>query len=194
MVRGHAIVPRFGKRVTDVLKGMLRPALIPAKGNVLIVADWSAIEGRVQPVAVQLPGGRAPSWTCFAQGRGRVQGQRRRHLWRGSRRGQRATSVRSARCKSWPAALPAALVPSQRWAAPTASTCPSPTCRRMVDAWRRANPWSVPYWQPRSAYTRAMRNKGHEFSRSRCVLCSTASPLVCFALRPCAVLPQRQIR
>ena len=27
MVRGHEIVPKYGKRVTDVLKGMLRPAL-----------------------------------------------------------------------------------------------------------------------------------------------------------------------
>ena len=50
MVRGHAIVPKYGKRVTDVLKGMLRPALVPARGHVLIVADWSAIEGRVNQI------------------------------------------------------------------------------------------------------------------------------------------------
>jgi DNA polymerase len=38
----------------------------------------------------------------------------------------------------------------------------------MVDAWRRANPWSVPYWQQlEEAYTRAMRNKGFEFSAGR---------------------------
>ena len=49
MVRGHEIVPKYGKRVTDVLKGMLRPALIPADGHVFVVADWSAIEGRVHP-------------------------------------------------------------------------------------------------------------------------------------------------
>ena len=49
MVRGHAIVPRFGERVTDVLKGMLRPALIPAHGRSFVVADWSSIEARVNP-------------------------------------------------------------------------------------------------------------------------------------------------
>ena len=49
MVRGHAIVPEYGRRVTDVLRGMLRPALIPAPGKKLVVADWSAIEGRVNP-------------------------------------------------------------------------------------------------------------------------------------------------
>jgi DNA polymerase len=47
MVRGHSVVPRFGVRVTDVLKGMLRPALIPAPGKQFVVADWSAVEARV---------------------------------------------------------------------------------------------------------------------------------------------------
>ena len=49
MVRGHKIVPDYGKRVTDVLKGMLRPALLAADNKHLVVADWSAIEGRVNP-------------------------------------------------------------------------------------------------------------------------------------------------
>ncbi|MEI6283180.1 MAG: DNA polymerase, partial [Alphaproteobacteria bacterium] len=57
MVRGHRIVPNYGKRVTDVLKGMLRPALIPAPGCVLVVADWSAIEGRVNPWLSNCPTG-----------------------------------------------------------------------------------------------------------------------------------------
>jgi DNA polymerase len=42
--------------------------------------------------------------------------------------------------------------------------------KRMVDGWRRANPWAVPYWQQlEEAYTRAMRNKGHEFRAGRVV-------------------------
>lgn len=49
MVRGHTLVPRFGPRVTDVLKQMLRPAMIPSPGHAFVVADWSAIEGRVNP-------------------------------------------------------------------------------------------------------------------------------------------------
>jgi DNA polymerase bacteriophage-type len=35
--------------VTDVLKGMLRPALIPAHGKQFIVADWVGIEARMNP-------------------------------------------------------------------------------------------------------------------------------------------------
>lgn len=49
LVRGHSVVPAFGPRVTDVLKSMLRPALIPEPGKQFVVADWSAIEGRVNP-------------------------------------------------------------------------------------------------------------------------------------------------
>jgi DNA polymerase len=41
---------------------------------------------------------------------------------------------------------------------------PEPVAKRMVDGWRRANSWSVPYWSAlEESYTRAMRNKGREF-------------------------------
>ena len=59
MVRGHDLVPTHGKRINDVLKGMLRPAMLPAKGNVFVVADWSAIEGRVHPWLSNCPAGEA---------------------------------------------------------------------------------------------------------------------------------------
>ncbi|MCA3505023.1 MAG: hypothetical protein IOD05_17585, partial [Rhodobacter sp.] len=49
LVRGHSVVPRFGKRITDVLKGMLRPALLAKPGHSLVVADWNAVEARLTP-------------------------------------------------------------------------------------------------------------------------------------------------
>jgi len=57
MVRGHSVVPRFGPRITDVLKGMLRPSIMAAPGHVLIAYDWSAIEGRVHPWLSDCPSG-----------------------------------------------------------------------------------------------------------------------------------------
>ena len=57
LVRGHSVVPAFGPRVTDVLKSMLRPALIPEPGKSFVVADWSAIEGRVNPWLANSPAG-----------------------------------------------------------------------------------------------------------------------------------------
>jgi DNA polymerase bacteriophage-type len=45
---------------------------------------------------------------------------------------------------------------------------PESTSRRMVDGWRRANPWAPSYWQAlERAYTAAMRNPGSEFSAGR---------------------------
>ena len=45
---------------------------------------------------------------------------------------------------------------------------PESDSRRTVDAWRRANPWAVRFWQQlEEAYTRAMRNPNAEFSAGR---------------------------
>lgn len=57
IIQGAPIVPKYGKRVTDVLKQMLRPALIPALGAKLVVADWSSIEARVTPWMTASPSG-----------------------------------------------------------------------------------------------------------------------------------------
>lgn len=45
---------------------------------------------------------------------------------------------------------------------------PESDARRTVDAWRRANPWAVRFWQDlESAYTRAIRYPGREFTAGR---------------------------
>jgi DNA polymerase len=42
--------------------------------------------------------------------------------------------------------------------------------QRMVQGWRKANPWAMPYWcELEDAYRRAMRNKGHEVRVGRVV-------------------------
>jgi DNA polymerase bacteriophage-type len=55
IVRGH----KLDGRVSDALKSMLRPALIAKPGYVFVTADWSAIEGRVNPWLAQSPAGEA---------------------------------------------------------------------------------------------------------------------------------------
>jgi len=45
---------------------------------------------------------------------------------------------------------------------------PEEIAKCMVAGWRKANPWALPWWEAlEEAYTRAMRNKGHEFSAGR---------------------------
>ena len=166
MVRGHAIVPQFGKRVTDVLKGMLRPALIPAKGKSLVVADWSSIEARANPWLSNCPAGER-KLAIFAQGEDvykvnasatfgvtvdQVTGEQRQ-----------IGKVQELAC-GFAGGVGAFAAMGRAYGV----HLPESDAKRMVDAWRRANPWSVPYWQDlEEAYTRAMRNKGHEFSVGR---------------------------
>jgi DNA polymerase len=166
MVRGHSIVPQFGKRVTDVLKGMLRPALIPAKGKHLVVADWSSIEARATPWLSNCPAGER-KLAIFAQGDDvykvnaaatfgvavdQVTGEQRQ-----------IGKVQELAC-GFAGGIGAFAAMGRVYGV----HLPESDAKRMVDAWRRANPWSVPYWQNlEEAYTRAMRNKGHEFSVGR---------------------------
>jgi DNA polymerase len=45
---------------------------------------------------------------------------------------------------------------------------PEDEARKMVNAWRRANPWSVQFWNDlEEAYTRALRNKNEIFTAGR---------------------------
>ena len=166
MVRGHKIVPAFGPRVTDVLKGMLRPALIPAPGNVLVVADWSAIEGRVNPWLSNCPAGEA-KLDVFRSGRDpyrvnamatfgvayeAVTGDQRQvgkvqELALGFLGGEGSFDtfgrVYGVRVENVP---------------------------RVIRLWRTTNPWAMQHGQDlESAYTRAMRNVGREFPAGRVV-------------------------
>jgi DNA polymerase len=164
MVRGHSIVPRFGKRVTDVLKGMLRPALIPAKGKSLVVADWAAIEARANP---WLSGRGDDKLAIFAKGEDVYKvnaaatfGVAVADVTKDQRQ---IGKVQELAC-GFAGGVGAFAAMGRAYGVQLTEF----ESKRMVDAWRRANPWSVPYWQQlEEAYTRAMRNKGFEFSVGR---------------------------
>jgi DNA polymerase len=164
MVRGHAIVPKFGKRVTDVLRGMLRPALVPSKGKYLVVADWSAIEARVNP---WLSGRGDDKLAIFASGE---------DVYKVNASATFGVSVAAVnkdqrqigKVQELACGFAGGVGAFAAMGRAYGILLPESDARRMVDAWRRANPWSVLYWQDlESAYTRAMRNKGKEFSAGR---------------------------
>jgi DNA polymerase len=166
MVRGHQIVPTFGKRVTDVLKGMLRPALIPALGNVLVVADWSAIEGRVHP------------WLVNTK-----EGEAKLDVFRSNLDPYKVNAAATFRVPYDDVA------PEQRQVGKVQELAlgflggagafevfgraygvrmTEAEIKRAVDGWRRANPWAMDHGQKlENAYTRAVRNPSYEFSAGR---------------------------
>jgi DNA polymerase len=164
MVRGHAIVPRYGKRVTDVLKGMLRPALIPAKGKHFVVADWAAIEARVNP---WLSGRGDDKLELFRTGEDVYKvnaaatfNVRVADVTKDQRQ---IGKVQELAC-GFAGGVGAFAAMGRAYGI----SLPEPVAKRMVDGWRRANPWSVPYWASlEESYTRAMRNKGREFKAGR---------------------------
>ena len=164
MVRGHSIVPRYGKRVTDVLKGMLRPALIPAAGKHFVVADWAAIEARVNP---WLSGRGDDKLELFRTGEDvyKVNAAATFNIRVDDvNKDQRQIGKVQELACGFAGGVGAFAAMGRAYGI----SLPEPVAKRMVDGWRRANPWSVPYWSAlEDAYTRAMRNKGREFKAGR---------------------------
>ena len=164
MVRGHSIVPRYGKRVTDVLKGMLRPALIPAEGKHFVVADWAAIEARVNP---WLSGRGDDKLELFRTGEDvykvNAAATFNVRVDAVTKDQRQIGKVQELAC-GFAGGVGAFAAMGRAYGI----SLPEPVAKRMVDGWRRANPWSVPYWSAlEEAYTRAMRNKGREFKAGR---------------------------
>jgi DNA polymerase bacteriophage-type len=164
MVRGHAIVPRYGKRVTDVLKGMLRPALIPATGKHFVVADWAAIEARVNP---WLSGRGQDKLELFRTGEDvykvNASATFNVRVDAVTKDQRQIGKVQELAC-GFAGGVGAFAAMGRAYGI----SLPEPVAKRMVDGWRRANGWAVPYWSAlEESYTRAMRNKGREFKAGR---------------------------
>ena len=166
MVRGHEIVPKYGKRVTDVLKGMLRPALIPAKDKKLVVADWASIEARVNPWASNCASGER-KLELFLTGEDvyKVNASATFNVAIADvNKDQRQIGKVQELACGFAGGIGAFASMGRIYGV----LLPESDSRRMVDAWRRANPWAVQYWSDlESAYMRAMRNKNHEFTAGR---------------------------
>jgi DNA polymerase len=168
LVRGHSIVPRYGKRVTDVLKSMLRPALIPSKGNVFVVADWSAIEARATPWLSASPQAE-PVLETFRTG-GDIYKVEAAGIYRVAVTDvtdeQRQIGKIAILSLGFAGGIGAFGNMSRAYGVKMSES----DAQRIVDAWRRANPWAVRYWQQlEDAYTRAMRNVNHEMKAGRVV-------------------------
>ena len=166
MVRGHEIVPVYGKRVTDVLKGMLRPAIIPADGCTILVADWSAIEGRVHPWLSNCAQGEV-KLDVFRSGLDpyKVNAAATFNVQYDDVTGDQRQIGKVQELALGFLGGPGAFATFGR---AYGVHLPESSVRRAVDGWRRANPWAMKHGQDlENAYTRAMRNKGHEFSAGR---------------------------
>ena len=164
MVRGHQIVPSYGKRVTDVLKGMLRPALIPAPGKVFVVADWSSIEGRVNPWLSNCPAGEA-KLDVFRSGRDPYKVNAAALFGCGY---DDVTDDQRQVGKVQELALGFLGGPGSFETFGRVYGVQVENVLRAIRVWRSANPWAMKHGQDlEAAYTRALRHKGHECRAGR---------------------------
>jgi DNA polymerase len=164
MVRGHKIVPLYGRRVTDVLKGMLRPALLASDGNWLAVADWSSIEARVNP---WLSGRGDAKLELFRTGRD-VYKVNAMATFRVAFEDVTPDQRQVGKVQELACGFAGGVGASTAMGRVYGLSLQEPEAKRMVNGWRTANDWAMPFWQDlEEAYTRAMRHKGHEFTAGR---------------------------
>lgn len=166
MVRGHSIVPAYGKRVTDVLRGMLRPALIPERDHVFIVADWAAIEARATAWLADDP--HAEGVLEVFRAGGDIYKREAAGIYHCTPEQvtdeQRQIGKVAILSLGFAGGVGAFAAMGRGYGV----TMTEAAAQRIVDAWRRANPWAIRYWQAlEAAYTRAMRNPNREFSAGR---------------------------
>ena len=166
MVRGHQIVPQFGRRITDVLKGMLRPSLLAPEGKLLVVADWAAIEARVTPWASNTNSG-ADKLGIFARGEDVYKHNAAATFRVGydevDKDQRQIGKVQELAC-GFAGGIGAFAAMGRTYNI----LLPESDARKMVDGWRRANPWAPNYWSAlERAYMAAMRNPGTEFTAGR---------------------------
>ena len=166
IIKGEAVVPKYGKRVTDVLKQMLRPALIPHAGKKLVVADWSSIEARVTPWMTDTPHGEK-KLELFASGAD-VYKHNASQMFNVSIDQVDDSQRQRGKITELALAFAGGTGALANMARAYGMTFTEAESQRMVDAWRRANVWGPIYWSLlEQAYHRAMRNKGREITAGR---------------------------
>jgi DNA polymerase len=164
MVQGHPIVPEFGKRVTDVLKGMLRPAIIPAKGKSLVVADWAQIEARMTP---WLSGRGDDVLDVFRSGRD-IYVREAAAMYKIPESEVTADQRQIGKVAILACGFGGGIGAFSAMGRAYGLTMTESDAQRTVDAWRRANQWAVRYWQElENGYMIAMRQKGKEIVAGR---------------------------
>jgi len=170
IVRGH----KLDGRVSDALKSMLRPALIAQPDYVFVTADWSAIEGRVNPWLAQSPAGEAKLDVYRA---GRDPYIVNAVATFGGHYDALAAAVASEDAEAVQRRqigkvqeLALAFGGGQGAFAAMARgygvTVSNP--KQIVAGWRKANPWAPVFWsQLEDAYLSAMRHPGEEQTAGR---------------------------
>ena len=157
MVQGLSIVPKHGSRVTDVLKKMLRPAIVPSKGKVFVIGDWSSIEARVTPWLSNDPLAKN-LLDVFAQNKD-VYVHEASKIFKAPESAIDKEMRQLGKIAILSCGFAAGLGAFEAMARTYKMDISERDAKRIIDAWRASNQWAVRFWSDiEEAYTKAMYN------------------------------------
>lgn len=176
MIANKPIVPKFGARCTDVLKSMLRPTLIPAKGMLFVVSDWSAIEARVAPWLTNDP--LANDLLDTFRAKKDVYTREAKNIYRVleeeiiagiEAEDAKYTAMRQVgKVATLALGYQGGVNAFAEMGKGYGISMPESDVRAIVRTWRAANPWAVQFWAAlENAYKSAIRHPDTPFSAGR---------------------------
>lgn len=171
-INSEPLVPAYGNSVADVLRGMLRPTIIPSANHVLFVADWSSIEARVNPWLSDCPSG-YEKLDLFASGVDvyKVNAASTFNLTTTGNPDitqvtdtqRQIGKVQELSC-GFAGGIGAFAAMGKNYGI----YLDPEIAQQMVNAWRLANPWAIRYWnQLEKGYKTALKNPGVEIQAAR---------------------------
>ena len=176
MVAGGDIVPQFGKRVTDVLKSMMRPTILAKPGSTLVVSDWSKIEAVLNPWLANTPKADAlldvfrSGKDLYCREAAGIYRVPEAEILAGVEAGieKYITMRQIGKVAVLACGFGGGVGAFAAMGKAYGVVMEESEARQIVSAWRRANPWAPEYWAAlEEAYTCAMRHTGREFSAGR---------------------------
>jgi len=152
----------------------MRPSLMAAPGRKLVTADWSAIEARVNPWLSNCPSGEA-LLDVFREGRdvycreaAAIFNLDEQHIRAEYERTGESELRQQGKVAILSCGFGGSVGAFNAMGRNYGVVIPEAQARRVVNGWRRANPWAVEQWSAlERAYTIAMRQPGHEFTAGR---------------------------
>ncbi len=175
MMARAPLAPAHGKRVTDVLKLMLRPALLPDPGKSFVVADWSAIEGRVNPWLAKSAAGEA-KLDIFRRGldpyivNAEATFQRSYEEILADHEAGRSDQRQVGKVQELALGFGGGVGAFAAMGRGYGVRIEEAQAQRVVGTWRRVNPWAPAFWSDiERAYWSAMRHKGAAYEAGRAV-------------------------
>jgi len=134
-MRDGAPLTQYGSTM-DVLSKMLRPALIPAEGNVFVVGDWSSIEARVLPWLSDTDGGDA-RLKIFESGK---------DIYTETATAMRLNDRQIGKVAELACGYQGGRNAFKNMAKNYGLNLDEDQAQYYVNRWREANPWAVAYW------------------------------------------------